>query len=83
MTGLLPDVLAQPFMEKAGVDRLGALHAAIDPVRRGGTVSLPGVCGGAMDPLPLLRVFGRRIQFRMGQVNVWRWAPEIMPVVTD
>ncbi|MFD9515628.1 MDR/zinc-dependent alcohol dehydrogenase-like family protein [Streptomyces mirabilis] len=51
-TGLLPDALAQPFMEKACLDRLGALYAAIDLVRRGGTVSLSGVYGGAMAPLP-------------------------------
>ncbi|MFQ3560221.1 alcohol dehydrogenase catalytic domain-containing protein [Streptomyces gramineus] len=82
-TGLLPDALAQPFMEKAGVDRLGALYAAIDLVRRGGTVSLSGVYGGAMDPLPLLRMFDKQLQFRMGQANVWRWVPEILPLLAD
>ncbi|MEU8794877.1 zinc-dependent alcohol dehydrogenase [Streptomyces sp. NPDC048643] len=82
-TGLLPDALAQPFMEKAGLDRLGALYAAIDLVRRGGTVSLSGVYGGAMDPMPLLRMFDKQIQFRMGQANVWRWVPEILPLLTD
>ncbi|MEU8718486.1 zinc-dependent alcohol dehydrogenase [Streptomyces sp. NPDC001414] len=82
-TGLLPDALAQPLMEKAGVDRLGALYAAIDLVRRGGTVSLSGVYGGAMDPLPLLRMFDKQLQFRMGQANVWRWVPEILPLLAD
>ncbi|MFI5998104.1 zinc-dependent alcohol dehydrogenase [Streptomyces sp. NPDC051362] len=82
-TGLLPDALAQPFMQKAGLDRLGALHAAIDLVRRGGTISLSGVYGGAVDPLPLLRMFDKQIQFRMGQANVWRWVPEILPLLTD
>ncbi|ELP67557.1 alcohol dehydrogenase catalytic domain-containing protein [Streptomyces turgidiscabies] len=82
-TGLLPDALAQPLMEKAGVDRLGALYAAIDLVRRGGTVSLSGVYGGAMDPMPLLRMFDKQLQFRMGQANVWRWVPEILPLLTD
>ncbi|MET8411299.1 alcohol dehydrogenase catalytic domain-containing protein [Streptomyces sp. NPDC005195] len=81
--GLLPDTLAQQFMEKAGVDRLGALYAAIDLVRRGGTVSLSGVYGGAMDPLPLLRMFDKQIQFRMGQANVRRWVPDLMPLLTD
>ncbi|MEU8946093.1 zinc-dependent alcohol dehydrogenase [Streptomyces sp. NPDC048489] len=81
--GLLPDALAQQFMEKAGVDRLGALYAAIDLVRRGGTVSLSGVYGGAMDPLPLLRMFDKQIQFRMGQANVRRWIPDLMPLLTD
>jgi threonine dehydrogenase-like Zn-dependent dehydrogenase len=41
--GLLPDKLAQKAMETAGVDRLAALHASLDAVRRGGTVSLSGV----------------------------------------
>ncbi|MEU9978752.1 zinc-dependent alcohol dehydrogenase [Streptomyces sp. NPDC051014] len=82
-TGLLHDALAQPLMEKAGVDRLGALYAAIDLVRRGGTVSLSGVYGGAMDPLPLLRMFDKQLQFRMGQANVWRWVPEILPLLAD
>lgn len=82
-TGLLPDALAQPFMQKAGLDRLGALYAAIDLVRRGGTVSLSGVYGGAMDPMPLLRMFDKQLQFRMGQANVLHWAPDILPLLTD
>ncbi|MET7683372.1 zinc-dependent alcohol dehydrogenase [Streptomyces sp. NPDC005423] len=82
-TALLPDALAQPFMEKAGLDRLGALYAAIDLVRRGGTVSISGVYGGAVDPMPLLRMFDKQLQFRMGQANVWRWVPEILPLLTD
>lgn len=82
-TGLLPDALAQPFMQKAGLDRLGALYAAIDLVRRGGTVSLSGVYGGAMDPMPLLRMFDKQLQFRMGQANVLRWVPDILPLLTD
>ena len=41
-------------MQKAGIDRLAALHAAIDVVRRGGTISISGVYGGALDPLPML-----------------------------
>lgn len=68
-TGLLLDPLAQPFMQKAGLDRLGALYAAIDSARRGGTVSLSGLCGGAMNPLPLLRMFDKQIQFRMDQAS--------------
>ncbi|MEU1350616.1 alcohol dehydrogenase catalytic domain-containing protein [Streptomyces sp. NPDC005775] len=82
-TGLLPDALAQPFMQKAGLDRLGALYAAIDLVRRGGTVSLSGVYGGALDPMPLLRMFDKQLQFRMGQANVLHWVPDILPLLTD
>jgi threonine dehydrogenase-like Zn-dependent dehydrogenase len=83
MTGFLPDALAQKLMEKAGVDRLHALQLAIDLVRRGGTISLIGVYGGEADPLPMLTLFDKQVQLRMGQANVLRWIPEIMPLLTD
>lgn len=79
----LPDVVAKPFMQKAGVDRLGALYSAIDCVRRGGTISLSGVYGGMADPLPMLTLFDKQIQLRMGQANVKRWVDDIMPLLTD
>jgi threonine dehydrogenase-like Zn-dependent dehydrogenase len=83
MVGLLPDAVAAKMMEKAGVDRLTAFHLAIEIVRRGGTVSLVGVYGGQADPLPMLTIFDKQIQLRMGQANVKRWAPEIMPLLLD
>jgi threonine dehydrogenase-like Zn-dependent dehydrogenase len=81
--GLLPDVLGEPMMKKAGVDRLAALTTAIDVVRRGGTVSVIGVYGGAADPLPMMTMFDKQIQFRMGQANVKRWADDILPLLAD
>lgn len=83
LTGFLPDFLAKPFMEKAGVDRLDALYSAIDIVRRGGTISLIGVYGGMADPLPMLTLFDKQVQLRMGQANVKKWVPDIMPLLTD
>jgi threonine dehydrogenase-like Zn-dependent dehydrogenase len=83
MTGYLPDVVARKLMTTAGTDRLAALYSAIELVRRGGTVSLSGVYGGAADPMPMLRMFDKQIQLRMGQANVLRWVPEIMPLLTD
>jgi threonine dehydrogenase-like Zn-dependent dehydrogenase len=83
MTSLLPDAIAAPLMERMGVDRLHALHLAIDVVRRGGTISIIGVYGGMTDPLPMLTLFDKQIQLRMGQANVKRWVPEIMPLLTD
>jgi threonine dehydrogenase-like Zn-dependent dehydrogenase len=83
MTGLLPDAVAQKLMQTAGVDRLGALHAAVDIVRRGGTISLSGVYGGMADPLPMLTIFDKQIQLRMGQANVKRWVDDIMPLLMD
>ncbi|GAB7039847.1 zinc-dependent alcohol dehydrogenase [Catenuloplanes niger JCM 9533] len=81
--GLLPDALAAKVMAKAGVDRLVALHTAIDVVRRGGTISLIGVYGGMADPMPMLTMFDKQIQLRMGQANVKRWVPEILPLLTS
>ena len=82
MAGLLPDEWAQQMMKKAGVDRLNVLHLAIDLVRRGGTVSLSGVYGGMTDPMPMMVLFDKQIQLRMGQANVKRWIPDILPLVT-
>jgi threonine dehydrogenase-like Zn-dependent dehydrogenase len=82
-SGLLPSAVAAPLQKTAGVDRLHALHSAIDIVRRGGTVSLSGVYGGAADPMPMLTLFDKQIQLRMGQCNVKRWTGEIMPLLTD
>jgi threonine dehydrogenase-like Zn-dependent dehydrogenase len=83
VTGLLPDAVAAKLMEKAGVDRLHALHLAIDIVRRGGTISLSGVYGGMLDPLPMLTIFDKQIQVRMGQANVKRWVDNILPLLED
>jgi threonine dehydrogenase-like Zn-dependent dehydrogenase len=78
---LLPDAIAKPFIDKAAIDQLGALRTALKSVRRGGTVSVSGVYGGEVDPLPMMEMFDRGIQLRMGQCHVRRWTDEIMPVV--
>jgi threonine dehydrogenase-like Zn-dependent dehydrogenase len=83
ITGLLPDAVAERMMEKAGIDRLHAFYLAIDIVRRGGTISLIGVYGGMADPLPMLTIFDKQIQLRMGQANVKRWANDIMPLLMN
>jgi threonine dehydrogenase-like Zn-dependent dehydrogenase len=81
--GLLPDAVAAPLMQKAGFDRLAALHASLDAVRRGGTVSLAGVYGGAADPMPLMQMFDKQLQLRMGQSNVRAWTDDILPLLLD
>ena len=83
MTSLLPDAISSKLMEHAGVDRLTALHAAIEIVRRGGTISVVGVYGGMADPLPMMTLFDKQIQVRMGQANVRRWTEDLMPWVID
>ena len=81
--GLLPDAMAQKMMDRAGVDRLSVLHAAVKAVRRGGTVSISGVYGGELDPMPLMEMFDRGIQLRMGQCHVRRWIDEITPLLAE
>jgi threonine dehydrogenase-like Zn-dependent dehydrogenase len=83
MSAHLPDAVTQPLLKTAGVDRLAALHSALDLVRRGGTVSLSGVYGGMADPMPMLTMFDKQIQLRMGQANVKKWVPEILPLLGD
>jgi threonine dehydrogenase-like Zn-dependent dehydrogenase len=79
--GLMPDALGRRMMEKAGLDKLSVLNAAISTVRRGGTVSLSGVYGGMADPMPMMELFDKQIQLRMGQANVRRWIDQILPLV--
>jgi threonine dehydrogenase-like Zn-dependent dehydrogenase len=81
--GLLPKTVASKFMERAGLDRLAALHGAIDAVRRGGTLSISGVYGGMIDPMPMMQLFDKQVAIRMGQANVRRWTDALMPLVTD
>jgi threonine dehydrogenase-like Zn-dependent dehydrogenase len=81
--GALPTPVAATLMRHAGLDRLNSLYSAIEIVRRGGTISVSGVYGGMTDPLPLLTIFDKQIQLRMGQANVKRWVDDILPLLTD
>ncbi|HVL94233.1 MAG TPA: zinc-dependent alcohol dehydrogenase [Solirubrobacteraceae bacterium] len=73
--------IAQRLMIQA--DRLEAFRTAQGAVRRGGTLSLSGVYLGLEQNFPLGDLFDRQIQIRMGQANVRRWTPEILPLLTD
>lgn len=81
--GLLPDPAARQMLDKAGIDRLAAVYASIDAVRRGGTVSLSGVYAGDADILPMKTLFDKQISMRMGQCNVKNWIDDILPLVED
>lgn len=81
--GLLPDAAARQMLDKAGVDRLAALYASIDTVRRGGTVSLSGVYAGDADLMPMKTLFDKQISLRMGQCNVKNWIDDLLPLVED
>src|SRR5215211_4472652 len=80
--GLLPGSVASAVIEKAGIDRMRALLDSIDTVRRGGTLSIVGVYGGAIDPVPMMELFDKQVQIRMGQANVKRWTDDILPLLS-
>lgn len=83
IAGALPDRLAEKLMRHTGIDRMAALHTAIDTVRRGGTISVIGVYGAMSDPMPMMVMFDKQVTMRMGQANVHRWADAILPLLTD
>jgi threonine dehydrogenase-like Zn-dependent dehydrogenase len=82
LVGFLPDAVAEKLMQTGGIDRLAALQFAIDVVRRGGTISLSGVYGGMLDPIPMFTLFDKQVSLRMGQANVKRWIDDILPLVS-
>jgi threonine dehydrogenase-like Zn-dependent dehydrogenase len=81
--GILPDAIARKAMDTAGLDRLAAMHASLDVVRRGGTVSLSGVYAGEADLLPMKSMFDKQVTLRMGQCNVKNWIDDLLPLVED
>lgn len=80
-TARLPKPVGKPMIENLGIDRLAALHGAIDAVRRGGTVSISGVYGGAVDPMPMMDMFDKGIALRMGQCHVKQWTDQLYDLV--
>jgi threonine dehydrogenase-like Zn-dependent dehydrogenase len=77
----LPTPIAKVAVEHAAIDRLAAIYAAFEGVRRGGTVSISGVYGGAIDPMPFMQMFDKGLTLRMGQCHVRRWTDELMAIV--
>ena len=81
-TAVVPDAVMEKVMQVVGVDRLAALNTAIEAVRR----AAPSPCRASTAAPPtdaLMRMFDKQIQLRMGQANVWRWVPDILPLLID
>lgn len=83
LASILPGAIGEFAAEKFSVDRMTALLNSITTVRRGGTLSITGVYGGKVDALPMMDIFDKGIQIRMGQANVKRWVDDIMPHLVD
>lgn len=63
------------FME---TDRPGVLRQAIMAVRKGGTLSIPGVYGGFLDKVPFGAAFGKGITMKMGQTHMHRYMKPLL-----
>lgn len=59
-------------------DRPGVLRQAIQAVRKGGTLSIPGVYGGLLDKVPFGAAFGKGITMKMGQTNVHNYMKPLL-----
>lgn len=55
------------------MDRPTALRQAIQALRKGGTLSIPGVYGGFLDKMPFGAAFGKGITMKMGQTHVHKY----------
>jgi threonine dehydrogenase-like Zn-dependent dehydrogenase len=63
------------FME---TDRSSVLRQAIQAVRKGGTLSIPGVYGGMLDKVPFGAAFGKGITMKMGQTNMHNYMKPLL-----
>jgi threonine dehydrogenase-like Zn-dependent dehydrogenase len=59
-------------------DRPAVLRQAIQCVRKGGTVSVPGVYGGLLDKVPFGAAFGKGITMKMGQSNMHNYMKPLL-----
>ena len=59
-------------------DRPGVLRQAIQAVRKGGTLSIPGVYGGLLDKVPFGAAFGKGITMKMGQTNMHNYMKPLL-----
>ncbi|HEY1983894.1 MAG TPA: zinc-dependent alcohol dehydrogenase [Terracidiphilus sp.] len=59
-------------------DRPAVLRQAIQAVRKGGTLSIPGVYGGLLDKVPFGAAFGKGITMKMGQTNMHKYMKPLL-----
>jgi threonine dehydrogenase-like Zn-dependent dehydrogenase len=78
--GFAPDTVMDNVKQRIGIgaDSAHALREAIMAVRKGGTISIPGVYGGFVDKFPLGALMEKGIQLRTGQTHVQRYLPDLL-----
>ncbi len=62
-------------------DRPFVLRQAIQAIRKGGTLSIPGVYGGVLDKVNFGAAFGKGIHMNMGQTHMHRYLKPLLESV--
>ena len=75
LQGLYDKVKVALMME---TDRPGVLRQAIMAIRKGGTLSIPGVYGGLLDKVPFGAAFGKGIIMKMGQTHMHKYMKPLL-----
>ena len=64
-------------------DRPFVLRQALRAIRKGGTLSIPGVYGGALDKLNFGAAFGKGIKMAMGQTHMHKYLKQLLKRVEN
>jgi threonine dehydrogenase-like Zn-dependent dehydrogenase len=64
-------------------DRPNARRQAMRAVRKGGTLSVPGVYAGFIDKVPFGAVFGKGITIKGGQTHMQRYLRPLLKLIED
>ncbi len=75
LQGVYDKIKTALFME---TDRPGVLRQAIQAIRKGGTLSIPGVYGGLLDKVPFGAAFGKGITMKMGQTHMHKYMKPLL-----
>ena len=59
-------------------ERPAVIRQTIECVRKGGTVSIPGVYGGMADKIPMGALMNKGLTIKTGQTHVHRFVPELL-----
>ena len=80
LVGMYDKVKQALMME---TDRPFVLRQAIQAIRKGGTLSIPGVYGGALDKVNFGAAFGKAIHMNMGQTHMHAYLKPLLKTVEE
>jgi threonine dehydrogenase-like Zn-dependent dehydrogenase len=75
------DKLKQAVMLET--DRPFVLRQAFQAIRKGGTLSIPGVYGGALDKVNFGAAFGKAIHMGMGQTHMHKYLKPLLKTIEE